>query len=212
MLPHKIVAIGSSSLAGVGDPQGGGFMGRLKKWHESNNFGNLLYNLGISGDTTTGMLKRLTSEASLRKPDLIIIASGLNDTRRIGKKDAPVTTPKDEFRNNITSLIKKGESLCDVVFVSVYPIDDTKTTPLAYWKKDYYYFMDIATEYAAIAKNVCNKENIPYFDVFNKWLETDYKKWLADDGLHANAEGHTRIYEELKNFLKDLYKDYKEST
>lgn len=211
MLPHKVVAIGSSSLAGVGDPKGSGFIGRLKNWHESNDFRNILYNLGISGDTTTGMLKRLLPEASLRKPELIIIASGLNDTKRVGKIDAPVTTLEEIFKSNITRLITQAKSLCDVVFISVYPINDAKTAPLSYWKKNIYYLMKDAIKYTALAKDICLRQHIPYLDVFNKWLQKDYKNWLAEDGLHANSSGHKKIYEDLKNFLIKLYDGHKEA-
>lgn len=207
MLPHKIVAFGSSSLAGVGDPENGGFMRRLKKWHEANDFRNLLYNLGISGDTTTQMVKRIKEEAILRKPGLIIIASGLNDTRRVGSKDAPKATSITDFKKNINELIKVGKNICDVVFISVYPIDDSKTAPLLYWSKDYYYFNSSASEYSQYVKEICKNEKIPYCDVFDEWMQWDYKKWLKEDGLHANAVGHERIYTVLKDFLSNLYKE-----
>lgn len=207
MLPHRIVAFGSSSLAGVGDPENGGFMGRLKKWHESNDHKNLLYNLGIGGDTTGGMVKRILPEAVLRKPGLILIASGLNDTHRIGKNDAPCPTSPDDFKKNIRLLIKQGKTLGDVAFIGVYPIDETRTAPLTYWKKDIYFFLKDAIEYEQYVKDICQNQNVPYCDVFNKWLKEDYKKWLHEDGLHANATGHERIYKELKSFLQHLYKD-----
>lgn len=207
MLPSKIVVLGSSSLAGVGDPENGGFMGLLKKWHEWNNFKNILYNLGISGDTTSGMSKRLTLEASLRKPGLIIIASGLNDTIRTGSRTTPNVTSLDQFDENIKSLISQAKAMCDVVFVSVFPIDDKKTAPLAYWEKDYFYLLNDAIEYTKHVKDICEAENIPYCDIFNSWLQQDYKKWLHEDGLHPNKEGHKVIYEELKSFLENIYKD-----
>lgn len=57
------------------------------------------------------MLKRLIPESSLRKPDLLILTSGSNETRRLGSKDAPVTT-------DIKQLIKQGKTLTNVVFVA----------------------------------------------------------------------------------------------
>ena len=206
MLPQRIVAIGSSSLFGLVDPQGGGYIGRLKTWHENQNINNKVYNLGISGDTTTGMLKRFPPEVSIRKPNLILITSGLNDTRKIGGKSKPPTTPVEQFKKNIETLIKKGKTLTDVVFISVFPIDDKKTSPLLYWNHDdYFYCMTDAIKYAKIVNSICETERVPYLDIFNEWLHQDYKQWLFEDGLHANAVGHEKIYKSLKSFLLNLY-------
>lgn len=205
MVPNKIATFGGSSVAGVGDPEDSGFIGRLKKWHESQNFNNLLYNLGISGDTTTGMVQRLQSEASIRDPQLVIITTGLNDIYRKGNSKAPTKISPNDFQKNIKMLIKQGKSLSNVIFLSAYPIDESKTAPLTYWSKNIYYFMNDAIEYQRYVKDICTAAKIPYCDIFNEWLKTDYKQWLSEDGLHANPEGHRRIYETLKAFLENLY-------
>ncbi len=203
MIPNRVVAIGSSSLFGVGDSDGGGFIGRLKKWHEGIDIRNSVYNLGIPGDTTTGMLKRF-SEVSIRKPNLILISSGLNDTRRIGKKNAPNTTPLPAFRNNIKALISEAREIADLVFISVYPIDEERTAPLTYWKKEYYYLFNDAKEYEAATKEICKQSNIAYVDNFSEWMAGDYKNWLFEDGLHANAQGHEKIFQGLKQRLEAM--------
>ncbi len=200
MIPHRIVAIGSSSLFGVGDPDGGGFIGRLKKWHENKDIRNSVYNLGIPGDTTTGMLTRF-AEVLIRKPNLILISSGLNDTRRIGKKDAPSTTSLPSFRNNIKTLIDQAREMADLVFIGVYPIDEVRTAPLSYWKKDYYYLLEDARMYEAATKEVCKSSNVTYVDNFSEWMAEDYTKLLFDDGLHANSNGHERIFQSLRTHL-----------
>jgi len=35
---------------------------------------------------------------------------------------------------------------------------------------------------------------------FDKWIETEYENWL-EDGLHANSDGHEKIFQEVKVFL-----------
>ncbi len=206
MLARNIVAIGSSSLFGLVDPKHGGYIGRLKTWHEANDVNNKVYNLGISGDTTSGMLKRLSNETSVRKPDLILITTGLNDTRRVGSKESPSTTPIAQFEQNLKSLISEASRIAKVACVGVYPIDDSKTAPLFFWKKDYYYLMADAKDYERVTSEICKSENIPYLDIFNEWLRQDYANLLFEDGLHANELGHQKIFESLKQFLLDLYK------
>ena len=204
MIPQRIVAFGGSNLFGLIDPKGGGFIGRLKTYHEGQDVHNMVFNLGISGETTTDILKRLLPEAAIRKPDLIIIAIGLNDTKRIGGKTGEITTPKEQFEDNIKMLIKQAQSLSRVILLSHFPPVEEKTAPLTYWNKSYYYLKNDAIKYMQIVKEICDKEKIPYLDIFNKWIKKDYSHLLFIDGIHANEKGHSVIFEDLKAFLKQL--------
>jgi len=51
MIPRRIVVIGGSTVHGQGDPERGGFVSRLRQWHETSNVeSNRVFNLGIGGD------------------------------------------------------------------------------------------------------------------------------------------------------------------
>jgi len=201
MVPKRIVAIGASSCFGRVDLTGGGFVERLKKWHQITDE-NAVFNLGIDGDTTTDVLKRFLPEVSIRKPDLILIHVGLNDSRRMATQDAPLTTPLDQFEKNLQQLFTEAKSLCDIIFVGVNPIDDTKTQPLTDPNgQDFYYAFTDVERYANQTKAVCKKLHIPYLDIFNLLLKDPDKKYLYKDGLHCNDAGHEKIFEELKTFL-----------
>lgn len=205
MLPKKIVAIGASNTFGRVDPKHGGFIGRLKSWHETQNqLEHRIYNLGISGQTSGEVLNRLTAEASIRNPDLIIVSIGLNDIRRNDSKTNPVQTPLPEFKQHIEKIVTDAQMICDVLFVSINPIDDSRTQPFQIAGRDYYYASDDALAYAATTKAICEQKDIPYLDINKKFLE-DYKKLLAEDGLHCNEKGHEKIFEELKTFLLSHY-------
>ncbi len=203
MIPQRIVAIGASSCEGQYDPQHGGYVGLLYQWHEGENQRHHVYNLGISADTSSGIAQRLLSECQLRRPHLIICQVGANDTLHEGSADNPATTPQDVFEQNIRSIIESGKSLADVIFISIYPIDETKTLPV-FWGEFYYRLEDVK-KYADKTKQVCEELGIPYIDIFNEWMSTDYKKYLHTDGLHANAEGHKYIFEKVKSALVELY-------
>lgn len=207
MLPKHIVAFGSSSLHGLMDTQAGGFIDRLKKWHEGLHFKNLVYNLGISGDTTTGMVKRLIPEASIRKPNLILISPGTNDARRIGSRNASSVTPLERYKQNIVDLILQSKTLADVIFIGVFPIDDSKTAPLTYWGKDYFHLMKDIRVYEKMVRETCKEKDVPYMDTMSEWLKRDYTQWLFEDGLHANVIGHQMIFEQLQDLLLKLYPD-----
>lgn len=45
--------------------------------------------------------------------------------------------------------------------------------------------------------------NIPIVDITSKFLEVkDYSKWLCDDGIHPNEEGHKIIAEAIKEHIE----------
>lgn len=204
MLPKKIIAIGASIVFGRVDPQYGGFTGRLKTWHEKKFTPNAVFNLGISSETSTMLLKRLYPEASARNPDLIIVSVGLNDTKREGSLGGAQTAPIKQFEKNIQEIIRQSRKLCDVMFVSITPIDESKTTPLSYQKNSYILLKDVV-KYADITKSICIKEKVPYLDIMNMWLPNDYKTLLYEDGMHPNSLGHKDIFLKLKTFLKKHY-------
>jgi lysophospholipase L1-like esterase len=205
MLPQKIVVFGGSSIAGVGDPVGGGFIDRLKRWHQLQNPTNILFNLGVNGDTTNELISRLLPEAALRKPGLIIISVGSNDVYRKDSINAPKQTTLENYKSNIHKLIEQSLSLCPVVFLSAFPINESKTTPMKGWGHTTFYLKKDQEEYQEAAKQICLDLNIPYCDVYSEWLKHDYTTWLTEDGLHANPAGHEKVFIFLKNFLKNLH-------
>ena len=204
MLPKRIILIGASVVFGRVDPEHGGFAGRLKKWHEKKFTPNAVFNLGISSETSTMLLKRLRPEANVRKPDLIIISVGLNDVKTEKSPKNSLQTPLDKFSQNIKKIIRQSKKICDVIFISITPIDEKKTTPLTYQKNSYLFLEDVK-KYADITKNICIKERIPHLDVMSKWLSINYKNLLFKDGIHPNSLGHEDIFHKLKKFLENHY-------
>lgn len=203
MLPKKIVCIGASSCEGKVDVEGQGFVGRLRKWRETENQHNSVYNLGISGDMTHQVIARLKTEIPPRKPDLIIVQCGINDFIRDGGRDKPTRCTVEQVEANIRTIIQDAKKTCEVLYVSVYPIDEEKTTPCDWM--DIYYQADDARQCADISKNVTAEMNIPYVDVYNTFIKEDYKKLLHTDGLHANSFGHQRIFEMIRDKLLKMY-------
>lgn len=203
MLPKKIVCIGASSCEGKVDVEGQGFVGRLRKWWEAENQHNSVYNLGISGDMTCDVIARLKTEIPPRKPDLIIVQCGINDFIRDGDRDKPTRFTVDQVEANIRTIIQDSKKTSDVLYVSVYPIDETRTTPCSW--RDIYYLADDARRCADISKKVASELNVPYVDMYDAFIKEGFKKLLHTDGLHANSEGHQRIFEMIKAKLLEIY-------
>jgi len=205
MIPRRIVAVGTSSFFGNGDSGHGGFIGRLKVWHEGENEDNFVFNLGVSldkeGETTTELIKRIVSEASIRNPELIFLSSGINDIRRSGSKDNPSATSPQQFEKNISEMIARARSVTQsVIFISTFPINEKHD------RAGNYLLPQDAKNYAAITKRVCEKESVPYLDIFSEWSKINYSDFLSSDGVHSNPQGYEKIFTSLKQFLLNLYK------
>jgi len=142
MIPKRIAFFGSSSVHGYGDLEAAGFVHRFRLWHEAQGPRNIVYQLGIFGETTTELIARISVEGPPRKPHLIVVYPGFNDLRRVGGPEQENVTSPDEYRELITQLVKAATEVCSTLVMTGYPFDESKTNPL----KDtnlYYQFSDI---------------------------------------------------------------------
>ncbi|MBL7051148.1 hypothetical protein ISS04_03215 [Candidatus Woesearchaeota archaeon] len=199
---YGILVLGDSISYGRGEFLNLGWAGRLKKDFESKDPYNCLFNLGIPGDTSTTLLNRFEIEISSRiRPIypgdkfIIMIAVGVNDSRGI---NSPTNnqTKKEEFKKNITELIKIAKEYTkNVIILGLTPVDETITNPF----EDTYFLNDIIHEYNKILEE-STKNKAVFIDLFDELIKLDYKELLAD-GLHPNKEGYEKIYQIIKNSL-----------
>ncbi len=203
MIPRRIVVAGGSTVYGEGDPEHGGFVAHLRRWHEARApHANRVFNLGIGGDTVAAMSRRVVSEAEARSPHLIILYPGLNDTRRLG---SPAAAPETEFaliREQLAQLIDGCRELCPVVLMSATPPDEAQTTPfLGRW----HFLYGDAVVMAGLTKELADEKQLSYFDLFERWADRPDLLELLADGLHLNQDGHRQLSQELSQFLVQKY-------
>lgn len=200
MKEGNILVFGDSISWGANDTTQGGWVGMLNSFvSEKTNFETLVYNLGVSGDDSNDLLKRFVPECEARKPNVIIIAIGGNDSSYINE-ESNLNTPPEKFKENIQMLIELAKGFTEnVIFVGILPSDESKTTPIP-WDPSIYYTNKLATQNNQIIKELCAENNIPFIDLFEEWTKLDYKP-LLDDGCHPTTEGHRKIFETVKNFL-----------
>jgi len=164
----------------------------------------LVYNLGISYDTTRKVLKRLESELEPRNPSLVIFAIGMNDSIYVGsRKENLILT--EEYKSNLEEIIdhiRKISSIKDVLFIGLTNIEQSKVDPMP-WSKGESCKLEMVKEYGNILKEFCFRKNINYLDVFDILGKKDLY-----DGMHPNTRGHKklfkRIYPEVDRILKEI--------
>ncbi len=200
----KILAFGDSITWGAVDPDGGGWVGRLKTLLEvESDFEVEIYNLGVSGETTDGLLERLESETKARlKEDreiTFIFAIGINDSLFIHSKN-DLNIKLEKIKENIQKIISIARKFSSrIIFIGLTPVDEAQTTPIP-WNTDKSYKNEYIKEYNEVIKSICKEKDIPFVDIFEKWIESDYKRLLID-GVHPNSDGHKDIFELVKKTL-----------
>lgn len=201
-----LLVFGDSLVWGAWDAEGG-WVARLRKEIDKKNLSDdqfycSVYNLGISGDTSTGLLKRMRKETLTRlktedeKP-IIIIEIGDNDAAYLKSKKTH-QTPIEEFRKNINLLIKQAKKITkNVLFISPTRVDEAKTNPVP-WNTQFCYKNKDLELFTRIVQEETEKEEIVFLNA-QKFF--DEKTMLSEDGLHPNNVGHEKICQKVKEIL-----------
>lgn len=195
----KICVFGASITEGFYDTEAGGWVDRIKQYLKFKNAISV-YNLGISGNDTSKLLKRFDIEVEARRPDEIIFALGNNDSSYLVKVKHN-NTLIEIFEKNIETLIKKSKAITkDVSYVGLTPVDEEVVNP---WKglEERFFYNKSLEQYNSKIMEVCLRQDIKYIDLWNEFINQDYKK-LLHDGLHPNSNGHKLIFEIVKEKLK----------
>lgn len=196
---NKVICVfGDSVVWGWGLPFRVGWVNLFRNYiEEKSDFKMQLYDLGIDADTTEGILKRFETEASARKPDMIIFAIGINDSAYRKTKDHPIAVA-DVFEKNIYALIEKARRFTkEIVFVGLCLGDERLTMPLPASTTGKHFTKENAIIYNNIIKKVCKKEKILFVDVLDKLIDADFC-----EGLHPSESGHEKIFKEAKERIK----------
>ena len=195
----KIICVWGDSIAwGAYDTEAGGWVERLKTylWNDAH-YGSV-YNLSIDGDDTGGVLKRFEQEASVRKPNTIIFAIGINDLQ-YQPRDKTHDTELTAFEENIQKLATKARIYTKkIVFVGLTHVLETKTQPIPWSKSGKCYVNKDIEIYNEAIQLLCKKEKI----VFIRTTDIITKNDLDEDGVHLNSQGHKKLFEEVRMILQ----------
>lgn len=146
-----------------------------------------VYNAGISGDTTTGGLKRLERDVLSHKPHLVTIMFGMNDL---------VGTPVDTFKKNLREMISRCRtSDAEVVLCTQNSIVETPQRPPAR-----------LAEFTQAIRDVAKEETLVVADcyaAFEVVHASDASEWnlLLSDTIHPNMAGHKLFAETLAHAI-----------
>lgn len=205
-LPKKLVIIGDSVIYGYGDPEGGGWVERLRRqWMAPDSLGHVIYNLGVRGDGVQQVSRRLEQEFRFRGelrnrvPDLIVLSVGVNDSARVGRPDGRAFTDFEQFQDQMADLLDQACRLCPVLFVGMTPV---QAAAMPFAEVLYYSHAD-QLRYKEATRQACQSRGIPYLDIFQSWVLQGQEWWqarISEDGLHPNTLGYRTLLSQVSSW------------
>jgi acyl-CoA thioesterase I len=173
--PITIVAIGSSSTAGVGaSSQATSYPSRLAaeltKRFPSHSI--TVLNQGVPGEEVGDMLKRLETAVIAAKPDLVLWQFGTNSVIR----NDDLSRHEEDIHKGLTKIRSSG---ADVVLI------DPQFAPKVTVKQG-------AARTVELIASTAKREDInlfPRFELMKRWHDVDhmdFSAFISSDGLHMN--------------------------
>lgn len=191
-MEQTICIFGASTTWGAWDKEKGGWVNRLRLFFDENYDELWVYNLGISGDNSSGLLKRFEGECKARNPTIVLISIGENDSA----KGSYVYVPLTEFKDNLTKTIKIAKKFTNqIVLLGTKRVDEAKTCPVP-WDKTVSYTNKSYEEYDEAIKKIAEKEKVNYLKMSDLLNKED-----LEDGLHPNSKGHQKLFLRVKDFI-----------
>ena len=196
--PASICIFGDSTSWGAWDIEKGGWVNRLWSYTGKRDEDYTeIYNLSISGGTTETILYRFENEALIRKADALIFQTGGNDSSYQKKTGSPLVS-LEQFSKNLEEIFIRAKKMTDnIIFVDLKNCNESKTMPV-WWDEDLCFSNIMMGQYNEVAHDICKKHG-----VFSLKLENlSDNEFDEQDGLHPNAKGHEKIFEQIKYFLE----------
>lgn len=164
----------------------------LQKFHEGGNE-IILFNLGIGGETTAGLIKRISHEMSVRNSEggnIVFIGYGAND---LVVKDRTQIVGLEQFESNILTAIQRAKHYSsDIYLVSILPISKKVDGVVAASGK--LRTNEEVLRYNKILQNIASEESLNYIDFYSAFSE-DKEILLSEDGVHPNEKGYRAMAE-----------------
>ncbi|CAD0219429.1 SGNH/GDSL hydrolase family protein [Chryseobacterium sp. JV274] len=189
---------GDSITYGEYDGVFGGWVDILKRYalqqfHEGNGDELILFNLGIGGETTEGLLKRIPHELSARNSadgNIVFLSHGAND---LAVKEGVQIVDPEKFKSNMSAAIAYAKEYSNEIYlVSILPFSEKiDGVVVSSGKKR---INEDVVVYNKILKDLAAEHSLGYIDFYAAFLE-DKEILLSADGVHPNEKGYGMMAE-----------------
>ncbi len=184
MADRRVLFFGDSLVAGVGDPSGVGWIGRVVAASLAAGVPVTGYNLGVRGETSVQVAARWRNETAPRISPVadtrIVLSFGANDTTAEGDQER---VDPDTSRGALETILDQAAIIgLRVLVVGPAPVDDDQQNRRI-------------SALAAVFGKACVGRDVPFVSVIGPLLENPVwmKQVAAGDGAHPGAEGYDAL-------------------
>ena len=178
---RRVFFLGDSYVAGVGDPEHRGWVGRLAEHAHRAGAPITAYNLGVRRDTSDDVCRRWWDEVAVRRgagaQERLVVSFGVNDTDAEGRGSR---VRPDRSAANLRGLLADAAAAnLPVLVVGPPPVaDEVQNRRIA----------ALDNRFAAVA----DEAGVPYVAVFTALRQTPAwtSEVAAGDGSHPGAAGY----------------------
>ncbi|TVS03656.1 MAG: arylesterase [Cyanobium sp. PLM2.Bin73] len=202
-VPRKLIVLGDSGVYGWGDPLEGGWCERLRRHWMGLPQAPVLYPLGVRGDGLERVAARLQAEVACRgelrrqQPHGILLATGLNDSARVGRPDGRPQLEPEGFLYGLKQLLLRARARAPVLVLGLTPVQEA-AMPFA---DVLWYGLEQVRRYEGLLEEACLEADVPFLPLLDELLaDPDWPAWLCGDGLHLNSEGHRQVFERVQRW------------
>lgn len=169
-----------------------------------------VFNAGKSGDNVPLALKRLKTDVIPRKPTLVFINLGVNDSKLVAPEHTRTRVPFDQFITSYRDLLKaiKEKTDADSVIVgTVACVDEwAKAIAMSGKNKNYLGNPEQLKKFNAAAQGIGKELNCDYIDLFDYFMaQPDLKALFPEDGVHVSQQGQELIALQFMRYLAKKY-------
>ena len=150
-----------------------------------------VYNRGIGGDTTLGLLNRLDVSVFELNPKKVFIQMGTNDLELLDAKAYDIY----ERMIEIVDKIKSFDQSIQIYMISIYPVNQHIDKQTVGKRSN-----EEIIQTNALLKQI---EGVSFINIYDKLLESDVlNPAYTLEGLHLNQEGYQVVTKVLESYVK----------
>ena len=179
--PPRIVAFGDSLTAGLGVSPDQSYPAQLQRRLREAGYSYEVINAGVSGDTTTGGLRRLAWVLKSR-PSMVILELGAND----GLRGQPLSL----MASNLTKIIDGLQEAGVEVVLAGMQIPPN-------------YGLDYTTGFASLFEQLARDHSVTLIPFFLEGVAAR-KELNQADGIHPTAEGYQIVAQTVFDVIEPL--------
>lgn len=175
----RICFVGDSLVAGTGDPECLGWVGRVCAMARRDGYDVSAYNLGVRRETSADIARRWLAEVTPRLPSefpaLVVFSFGNNDTTVEGGEPR---VPLEVSAANLQAILTTATARWPVLVIG----------PMLFPGQEDALRRQLAAEY----QRICAERAVPYLDLLA--TASTAPVWLSEaqqgDGVHPGAGGY----------------------